>query len=185
MTDFATRSSLDLNRRQFLSNSAVATAGGASLLTAGGLALPAKAQDDAFVYEVVRTEAEWRERLTEDEYKILRGGDTELPRTSDLWDETRNGTYHCKGCGLHLYSSSWKVPLQLGWVFFAHAEVEAVMLGVDGPQEAYGMNPDGFQNLIEVRCRRCGSHLGHMLIIDGEIVHCINGTALDFNPSEA
>jgi len=60
----------------------------------------------------------------------------------------------------------------------------SVLTGIDVPQEAYGMGSD-WPNLIETHCRRCGSHLGHILLVDGDVLHCINGTALHLEPDAA
>lgn len=172
-----TAASPRIRRRHLL---ATAGLGAAAVAFAPRRAVAQRAADDGFAYEIARTDAEWRAMLSPEEYKILRAGDTELPKTSPLWNEERDGTYLCKGCDLPVYRSNWKVPLDKGWVFFAHGEENAVLMGIDGPQQAYGMNPNGFGNLIEAHCRRCGSHLGHILYVDGQVVHCINGTALTF-----
>ncbi|MEM0938064.1 MAG: peptide-methionine (R)-S-oxide reductase [Pseudomonadota bacterium] len=140
---------------------------------------------DPFSYEIQRSEEEWRALLSKEEYTVMRDRWTELPRSSDLWDDYREGQFSCRGCGLHVYSSDWRVPLDKGWVFFAHAEPMTVMTDIDGPQASYGMDPNGPGNMIEVHCRRCGSHLGHILIVDGKLVHCINGASLVFHPSQA
>ncbi|MEO1681440.1 MAG: peptide-methionine (R)-S-oxide reductase [Pseudomonadota bacterium] len=170
-----------ITRRHFVATSGVT----AATLAAVTSTRAATGVGDEFTYEINRTDEEWRAMLSDAEHKILREGDTELPRTSDLWNEEREGTYRCKGCGLLTYTSNWKVPLDKGWVFFAHAEPNSVLMDIDGPQQAYGMNPNGIANLIEVHCRRCGSHLGHILKVDGLVVHCINGQALTFEPAEA
>ncbi|MEM8631018.1 MAG: peptide-methionine (R)-S-oxide reductase [Pseudomonadota bacterium] len=174
--------SLRTNRRRFM------TAAAASPFAfAASPALAQKGETEAFTYEIVRPDAEWRDRLTEFEYAILREGGTEKPRSSNLWNETRKGTYHCKGCGLLSYSSDWKVELDKGWVFFLHGEENAHLLGQDdtNPYGGGGGTADKLNVLIEVHCRRCGSHLGHLLRVDGLLVHCINGAALDFRPAEA
>ena len=172
-----------LDRRRFLASTGLA---GVALAAPAARPTAARAQDaDAHVYGIVRTEAEWRERLTIEEFRILRGGSTELPRSSDLWNETRPGAYACRGCDLKVYDSNWKVPLDKGWAFFAHGEPDAILMGIDGPQEAYGMDPDGPGAMIEAHCRRCGSHLGHILLVAGEVLHCINGRALAFAPRAA
>jgi len=170
-----------MNRRGFLAGSGVA-----ALATAGAQAPAAAATGTGanFTYEITRSDAEWRARLSDDEYRILRGGGTELPRSNPLWNDYRQGNHYCRGCDLHLYASNWRAPVDKGWVFFAHAVPDAVLMGIDGPQEAYGMSED-WANLIEAHCRRCGSHLGHILLVEGEVLHCINGTALSFVPSEA
>ena len=120
-------------------------------------------------YEVQRTDADWRARLSEHEYAILREGGTEPRHSSPLATETRNGTYACKGCELPIYSSSEKIILPQGWVFFHHSYDNAVLTGVD-------------QGHIEAHCRRCGSHLGHILYVETQVLHCINGTSLIFTP---
>ena len=171
-----------LSRRGFFA------ATSAAALTAGTAAkaatnTQADVAGEEMVYEVQRTEAEWRDRLNKDEFKILREGDTEFPHTSPLVPITEAGNYHCKGCALPVFESNWKVPLDKGWLFFAHAKPTAVLTSIDGPQRAYGMNPNGFANLIEIHCRRCASHLGHHLLVDGEMLYCINGAALTFTHS--
>ncbi len=166
-------------RRAFLASAAFA---GATLPMAGS----ARADDagDDFRFEVTYTDAEWQDRLTPEQYEVLRKGGTEWPRTSPLWNETRAGSYHCQGCELHVYQSEWKVELDKGWVFFAHGQPNAVLMGIDKAAN-YTMNPRNARTAIEAHCRRCGSHLGHILIVDGKLVHCINGTSLDFRPAQA
>ena len=173
--------SIDMNRRGFLAAAGIGTLGAA----AGHRAATAATGTGAdFAYEITRSEEEWRARLSDEEYRILRGGGTELPRSSELWDDMRAGEFRCRGCDLHVYSSNWRAPVDKVLVFFAHAVPNAVLMYIDGPQEAYGMSED-WANLIETHCRRCGSHLGHILLVDGEVLHCINGAALAFTPSEA
>ena len=143
------------------------------------------AGSDGFTYEVTHTEAEWREMLSEFEYVVLREGGTETRKSSPLWAENRAGSYSCRGCGLHLYESEWKKILSIGWVFFRHNEANSVLMGVDWPEGSE--MAAAFSNLaqIEAHCRRCGSHLGHVVSIDNGVLHCINGAALTFELSEA
>ncbi|QPH52630.1 peptide-methionine (R)-S-oxide reductase [Pontivivens ytuae] len=138
-------------------------------------------------YEVVRSEAEWREQLTEDEYAILREGGTERPHSHPLSQDYRAGEFLCKGCGLCVYVSRWREQVDKGWVFFRHAQPDTVLMAIDGPEEAYGQAGMGLESLtnIEAHCRRCSSHLGHILIVERKLLHCINGTALTFEPAEA
>ena len=159
---------------------------------AGAAALPAaangrKAGSDGFEYEVSYTQAEWRERLDNNQYYILRDGGTEFQYTSTLWEEDRNGSYHCGGCDLHVFDAAWKKQIDKGWVFFEHSEPNAVLTGIDGPVAAYGMAEmaNDERTLVEVHCRRCGSHLGHYLNVGGPNLHCINGMALRFEPRDA
>lgn len=167
-----------LSRRGFL-----ATSSAAALTVAAPAA--ADGHGDEFQYEITRTEAEWRAQFSDFEYAILREGRTETPKTSPLWEETRPGAYHCKGCDLHNYDGNWKVVLDKGWVFFKHAVPNAVLFGIDGPVPEYGQMATGINAVTEVHCRRCGSHLGHHVYVAKQVLHCINGTALDFEPLEA
>lgn len=152
-----------------------------ALLPIRSQALPSKG--DTFEYEVQRSPGEWREILTDREYAVLREGDTELPKSTDLWNQTAAGTYCCRGCQLPLYASDWKVPVDIGWAFFRHSEPNAILMGIDDHGvEAYGTDPNAPPALIETHCRRCGSHLGHILLVMGDVLHCTNGTALQFAP---
>lgn len=167
------------SRRAFLASAAAVGAGSALGTHAG-----AKTVGSDFEFEIQFTEEEWQERLTPEQFEILRKNGTEWPKSSPLWNETRAGAYHCQGCGLHAYRSEWKVELDKGWVFFAHAVPNAVLMDIDKAAN-YSMNPSNARTMIEAHCRRCGSHLGHILRVDGQLVHCINGTALDFRSAEA
>ncbi|MEM1065919.1 MAG: peptide-methionine (R)-S-oxide reductase [Pseudomonadota bacterium] len=167
-----------LRRRAFLGSTAAA-AFGAGIAARPGTAA-ANDPGAAFRFEIIRTEDEWRARLTDEEYVILRRGSTELPNTSPLVTETAEGIYCCRGCDLTVYTSTWKVPLEIGWVFFSHAEPRSVLTSIDGePPDGMG-DDDGPGAMIEVHCRRCASHLGHIVIAEGLLLHCINGTALQF-----
>lgn len=179
------------SRRALLGGTAAATLGviGVRMDTAGATDaqanLPRAATQNNFTYEITRTDAEWRAHLSEEEYHILREGGTELPETSDLWDVFDNGTYSCRGCDLPLFASGWKRDVNLGWNFFRHSEPNAVLTGIDTPVAAYGQAMGGGETMIEVHCRRCGSHLGHLLRIRRDTLHCINGKALIFRPQPA
>jgi len=129
-----------------------------------------------FHYEIQRTETEWRERLSDFEYTILREGGTEPPKSSALWDEDRHGVYRCKGCDNLLYWSETKKILDKGWAFFRHAEPDSVLTGIDLTKFFGGTTIQ----MMEVHCRRCGSHLGHIVWISNEVLHCINGASLTF-----
>ena len=178
-------SSTSLNRRTFLSSTALVAV---SLSTSATKASTPTAPDTDFKFEITRSEEEWRAMLSDEEYRIMREGGTEQRFTSDLWDEERAGTYACRGCGLDLYESKWKTILPIGWVFYYHAIPATVMLGIDQlPPEMSGSNDDmaTAEAMVEAHCRRCGSHLGHVVSIKGKVLHCINGTSLEFTPSAA
>lgn len=139
-------------------------------------------EESDFPYEVQRGEEEWRAHLDgdDDAYGILRRANTEWPKTTDLWEAPHEAGYNCRGCDLRLYDAGWYEQLDKGWVFFHHAEPNAVMFGLDGAVRQYGqagMAGDTFA-MAEVHCRRCGSHLGHYIEVDGMRLHCINGTSL-------
>ncbi len=70
-------------------------------------------------------------------------------------------------------------------MFFRHSEPNAVLTGIDGPVPEYGAADAEYGAFIEVHCRRCGSHLGHLLQIEEQLLHCINGTSLKFQPEAA
>jgi peptide-methionine (R)-S-oxide reductase len=166
-----------LSRRKFLATSGVAAIAAGSQASAR---IPARLSDENFSYEINRTDDDWRARLAGDEYAILREGYTEQPKSSPLWQETRDGTYHCKGCDLPTFDAKWKRELTKGWVFFFHAEPNSVLTDIDGATPEYGAMAEGNEALTEIHCRRCGSHLGHLLVVEKKMTHCINGAALNF-----
>lgn len=160
--------------------------GGAALLALGpvGAAARVVAGADGFAYEVTRTDEEWRAQLGEHDFDILRLGGTEVPKSSPLWQETRSGTYACKGCALDLYTSRWKAEVDKGWVFFRQSVPNSLLMAIDFPdglQDVMGLE---ILSAIEVHCRRCGSHQGHILLVEGSVLHCINGASLLFTPGE-
>lgn len=171
-------------RRAVLAGSAAALGG----ITAGSAARAGQTQGDTFQYEVTRTEAEWRERLSDLEYAILRDGRTEGRRSSEFWQSDAPGTYQCKGCDLTLYESDWKTNLDIGWVFFHQSCENAILMSIDAPSADHeDMMADPSEAMIEAHCRRCGSHLGHILFVPPAetTLHCINGAALTFTAAEA
>lgn len=120
------------------------------------------------------TDAEWRERLTDMEYYILRDKGTERAFTGDYWNSKADGTYVCGGCGQELFESDTKFDSGTGWPsFWQPTTSKAVDLVSD---HTLGMTR------TEVVCSRCGGHLGHVFP-DGPPPtgqrYCINGGALD------
>ena len=128
---------------------------------------------------VAYTDAEWRARLTPEQYEILRKEGTERPFTSPLLHEERKGVFACAGCGLDLFSSSTKFDSGTGWPSFWAPLDKAVDTHVD---RTFGMIRSA------VTCHRCDGHLGHVFD-DGPkptgLRYCMNGVALTFKPATA
>lgn len=147
----------------------------AFLLSASALALTRPASATTCGFEICLTDAEWRARLSREEYRVLRDHGTERPYSSPLNDETRAGTYHCRGCGLAVYSSQAKYDSGTGWPSFYQSLPNAI-----GTQEDRRLV---FQVRTEVHCRRCGGHLGHVFSDGPQPTgkrHCLNGVSLTF-----
>src|SRR5437588_11411441 len=127
---------------------------------------------------VEKTEREWREQLTADQYDVLRGKGTEPPFTGSYAHEKRTGTYRCAGCGAELFSSQTKFDSGTGWPSFTEpADRASVELHED---RSYGMRR------IEVTCAACGGHLGHVFPDGpGETGerYCINSVSLELDES--
>lgn len=128
--------------------------------------------------DMPRTEAEWRQKLGEERYRILRQAGTEAPWSGDLLGNKAQGEYRCAGCGAPLFESRTKYDSGSGWPSFtAPVEDEAVREIAD---QSHGMER------VEVRCARCEGHLGHVFP-DGPgpegLRYCINSASLDFEPS--
>jgi len=156
-----------MNRRNFLLTTATAVIAAS--------ALPLRATEGDF--EISLSDAEWRDRLTDIQYRVLRNEGTERAFTSKLNDEKRAGLYHCAGCDLPLYSSETKYDSGTGWPSFWKPLDNSV-----------GTKPDRklFRTRTEVHCRRCGGHLGHVFDDGPQPTgkrHCLNGAALVFRPA--
>ena len=125
-------------------------------------------------YELTRSDAEWKTRLQPAQYRVLRQAGTETPYTSPLNKEKRSGVYSCAGCALPLFSSKTKFESGTGWPSFWQAMDKAVVEESDTTL---------FMKRVEVLCRRCGGHLGHVFD-DGPkptgLRYCMNGVALNF-----
>jgi peptide-methionine (R)-S-oxide reductase len=159
-------------RRVLLARSA-ALLGAASMLTLAGCT-PAVAQE---AFEVTHSDAEWRRILSPAAYNVMRHEDTERAGSSPLDAEERMGAYHCAGCDLPLFSSDTKFHSGTGWPSFWKPLDKAV---AEKRDNAFGMVR------IEVHCRRCGGHLGHVFD-DGPMPtglrYCMNGVSLRFKPA--
>ena len=128
--------------------------------------------------ETTPTDAELRERLTADEYAVLREAATERAWSGELLDESRAGLYTCKACGNELFKAGTKFDSGCGWPsFYESIDPSAVKLLAD---DSLGIER------TEVRCAKCDSHLGHVFP-DGFGTptgdrYCMNSLALDFTP---
>ncbi|UFS59597.1 peptide-methionine (R)-S-oxide reductase MsrB [Subtercola endophyticus] len=128
-------------------------------------------------YDVSKSDAEWRDELSRQEYAVLREAATERPWTGELLDEKREGVYRCKACGQELFRSDTKFDSHCGWPsFYAPKESDAVELIED---RSLGMLR------TEVRCSNCGSHLGHLFDDAPQTPtgdrFCMNSVSLSFD----
>lgn len=128
---------------------------------------------------------ELKQKLTPEQFHVLREKGTELPYTGEFLNHHDDGTYTCAVCGAILFDSNKKFDSGSGWPSFADAKEGAVVLT---PDDSHGMHR------IEVTCANCGSHLGHVFDDGPETVggekaegkrYCINSCALSFTPRQS
>lgn len=164
---------MEISRRDMLSGGMVLAAGGVFAAWIGWRD-EADARPESF--RLTLSDAEWRKRLTPQQYAVLRQEATERPFTSPLLKEHRKGIFQCAGCALPLFSSATKYSSGTGWPSFwrplPHAVGTRTDLTLGTPR-------------TEVHCARCGGHLGHVFD-DGPPPtgkrYCMNGVALRFEP---
>lgn len=122
----------------------------------------------------------WKEKLTPQQFNVLREKGTEPAFTGAYWNHKEDGMYHCAACGAKLFSSKTKFDSGTGWPSFTEPEVaDAIETRED---TSHGMSR------TEVVCKKCGGHLGHIFNDgpkeEGEKRYCINSCSLDFKPLE-
>ena len=136
------------------------------------------AEGEPMAYEVTKSDEQWRAELDPQEYAVLRQAATERPWTGALLEEKRLGTYRCRACGEVLFRAETKFDSHCGWPsFYAPTAEDAVELIED---RTLGMVR------TEVRCARCGSHLGHVFDDAPQTPtgdrYCMNSVSLTFEP---
>lgn len=161
-----------MNRRHFLTRAACA----AGVVKFSTMPATAAVLVSNSHFEVYRTKQQWKAKLSDFEYQVMREEKTERAGSSPLLNEKREGIYLCKGCDFPLYPSNTKYESGTGWPSFYDSLPNAI-----GTKEDNGF----FMARSEVHCRRCGSHLGH-IFDDGPaptgLRHCLNGISLVFQP---
>lgn len=131
------------------------------------------------IEKIEKTDAEWRAQLMPEQFRVLRQAGTERAFTGKYWNEKTPGVYVCAGCGQELFASDAKFDSGCGWPSFYDAmDKNAVAFHEDN---AFGMRR------VEVTCRRCGGHLGHVFP-DGPqdktgLRYCINSASIDLRPA--
>ncbi len=127
-----------------------------------------------------KSDAEWREQLTPQEYAVLRKAGTEAPFTGEYTDTVAPGVYSCRACGAKLFESDTKFGSHCGWPSFFQPITDTVEYIED---TSLGMKR------VEVRCANCGSHLGHVFEGEGydtptDQRYCINSISLSLEPAD-
>jgi len=128
--------------------------------------------------KIVKTDEEWQKELSPEQFRVLRKAGTERAFTGEYWDHHEKGTYYCAACRLPLFSSETKFDSGTGWPSF-YAPIEKTSVEEERDSSA-GMIR------TEVKCKRCGSHLGHVFE-DGPkptgLRYCMNSVSLKFEKS--
>lgn len=127
--------------------------------------------------DIPESEEEWRDRLSEEEYLILREGGTEPAFSGDLLEVKDDGTFRCRGCGAALFDAETKYDSGSGWPSFWDA-IEDDRIETQ-PDHSHGMVR------TEILCATCGGHLGHLFDDGPEPTgkrYCVNSASLEFDP---
>lgn len=131
--------------------------------------------------KVTKTDQEWRDQLTPEQYQVLRRKATEAPFTGEYDSVFDPGTYSCAACGTKLFDSTTKFDAHCGWPSFYDAKPGAVEFVADDSHDMVR---------TEVVCANCGGHLGHVFEGEGygtptDMRYCINSLSLKFDPSKS
>ena len=130
--------------------------------------------------KIVLSEEEWRQKLTPEQYQVLRQAGTERAFTGELNAEKRNGEFFCAGCGTKLFEADKKYDSGCGWPSFTEPAAEEAVTEIE--DTSHGMRR------IEVRCTTCDGHLGHVFPdgpAENGLRYCMNSAALDFEPQQS
>ena len=131
--------------------------------------------DKTKTYEIEKPDADWKAQLDPMQYQVARHAATERPFSGKYWDHWKAGQYNCVGCGTPLFEADTKFDAGCGWPSYSKSINSEVIERVE--DRAHGMVR------VEVRCNKCGSHLGHVFN-DGPMPtgerFCINSAAIDF-----
>lgn len=162
-----------MNRRHFIISGVIGA--GAMVASRKVMAMDIFGSNKKKEFPFQLTDKQWRERLTPDQYKILRSAGTEQSCSSPLNLNDGAGDYYCVGCGHHLFASDNKFKSESGWPSF-YQPVDEYAIGTTTDYKI------GYAR-TEAHCANCGGHLGH-IFKDGPpptgLRYCMNGTVLDF-----